>query len=107
MGESLKRRIDNRFKELAAASDISIASLEWGPPDFEIRPGTGIQPTGPTEYPLAVAVGTNRKVVKFTEDGLDDCNLPGSQGNTAWQKLEHRFKEFLKEFALQKKRIGF
>ena len=107
MDEALKRRIENRLKEFAAASDISIADLEWGPSDFEIGPGTGIQPAGPTQYPLAVTVGTNRKVVKFTEDQLDDCTLPGSQGNTAWQRLEHHLKGVLKEFAPQKKRIGF
>ena len=78
-----------------------------GPSDFEIKPGTGIQQADPTQYPLAVTVGTNRKVAKFTDDELDDCNLPSSQGKTAWQKLEHRLKEFLKEFAPQKKRIGF
>jgi hypothetical protein len=107
MDETLKRRIENRLKEFASASDISIAALEWGPSDFEIGPGTGIQPAGPIQYPLAVTVGTNRKVVKFTEDELDDCTLPDSQGNTAWQRLEHRLKKFLKDFKPQKKRIGF
>jgi len=101
--EALKRRIENRIKEFAVSLGISIAAIEWGHSYFEIGLGAGIQPAGPTRYPLAVTVGTDRKVIKFTEDELEDCALPSSQGNTAWHRLEHRFKEFLKEFPLQKK----
>jgi hypothetical protein len=105
--EALKRRIENRLKEFAVALDISIAGLEWGPSDFEMGSGSGIQLTGPTQYPLAVIVGANRKVIKFTEDELEDCNPSHSQGNTVWQRLEHRLKEFLKEFAPREKQNGF
>lgn len=107
MDETVKRRIENCFKELTAALDIPVATLEWGSSNFEIGPGTGIQAVGPTQYPVAVRVGGNRKVMKFTEDELDDCTLPGRQGNAAWQKLENQIKEFLEEFVPKKKRIGF
>lgn len=107
MDETLKKRIENCLKELAVASDILIATLEWGPSNFEIGPGAGIQPAGLTQYPLAVRVGKTRKVAKFTEDELADCTLPGPRGTAAWQNLEHRIKEFLEEFPVEKKRIGF
>lgn len=85
MDEALKKRIENFLKDVAAASGISIDAFEWSI-NFELKQGPGLQPAGPTEYHLAVIVGKNRKVIKFTDDDL------GLLDN-------HLKRWFLKEFA--------